>query len=100
MKKGKTDALRALTAQFYAGNRLNFVMTAASSLLLTCVNLVISVVMQQLIDTMSGAAGASFTWQMFLAGAFLNAIPGILVQLVLIPLLVMALQRASLMRTS
>ena len=49
---------------------------------------------------LSGTAGASFTWQMFLAGAFLNAIPGILVQLVLIPLLVMALQRASLMRTS
>ncbi|MGN0662842.1 MAG: ECF transporter S component [Faecalibacterium sp.] len=47
---------------------------------------------------LSGVASAPFTWQMFLAGAFLNAIPGILVQLVLIPLLVLALQRAKLMR--
>lgn len=36
----------------------------------------------------------TFTLEMFLAGAFVNAWPGILVQLVLVPLLVTALERA------
>ena len=43
-----------------------------------------------------GVTGSGFTWQMFMAGAFLNAIPGILLQLVLIPALVLSLQRARL----
>lgn len=43
---------------------------------------------------LTGVSGEAFTWQMFMAGAFLNAIPGIVVHIVLIPLLVMALQRA------
>ena len=34
-----------------------------------------------------GIGGNTFTWEMFAAGAFLNAIPGIIVQLVLIPLI-------------
>lgn len=40
--------------------------------------------------------GGSFTWQLFLSGAFLEAIPGIIVQLTLIPLLMAGLQRAKL----
>ncbi|MEA4822645.1 MAG: ECF transporter S component [Clostridiaceae bacterium] len=36
----------------------------------------------------------AFTWQLFAAGAFLNAIPGMIVQLALIPVLVLALRRA------
>lgn len=32
-----------------------------------------------------GVAHNTFTWEMFLAGAFLNAIPGIVLQLILIP---------------
>ena len=78
MKK-KTDACRALTAQFYAGNRLHFAMTAASSLLLTCINLVISFVMQQLIDTMSGAAGA---WPLTKSAAMTLAVLAALVVLI------------------
>lgn len=35
---------------------------------------------------------------MFLAGAFLNAIPGIILQLVLIPALMLALHRTGLVR--
>lgn len=42
-----------------------------------------------------GVGGTPFTWSAFLAGALLNAIPGIAVQLVLIPALVVALQRAN-----
>lgn len=38
--------------------------------------------------------GSSFTWEMFVAGAFVNAIPGIILQIVLIPVLVMALKKA------
>ncbi len=41
-----------------------------------------------------GLSGSSFTWVAFWAGAIANAIPGIIVQLVLIPLLVMALKKA------
>lgn len=39
----------------------------------------------------------AFTLPMFFAGAFVNAWPGIVVQIVLIPLLVLALRRAKLM---
>ena len=41
-----------------------------------------------------GLSGSPFTWAAFWAGAIVNAIPGIIVQLVLIPLLVMALKKA------
>ena len=41
-----------------------------------------------------GIGGNTFTWEMFAAGAFLNAIPGIIVQLALIPLIMVALRRA------
>lgn len=43
-----------------------------------------------------GLGGQSFTLQAFLAGALLNAIPGILIQLVLIPAVMVALDRAKL----
>lgn len=39
-----------------------------------------------------GISGGSFTFAAFLTGAFANAIPGIIVQIVLIPLLVMKLE--------
>ena len=45
---------------------------------------------------MYSMAGKAFTWQIFLAGAFLNAIPGIVLQLILIPLLMVALHRTGL----
>ena len=41
-----------------------------------------------------GLSGSAFTWQMFMAGAFLNAIPGIILQLTFIPALMVALDRA------
>ena len=42
----------------------------------------------------SGVTGSAFTWSAFMAGALLNAIPGIILHIVLIPILVMALKRA------
>ncbi len=49
-----------------------------------------------------GLTGGAFTFQMFLAGAFLNAIPGILAQLILVPAIMLALDRTGLVpfRTS
>ena len=42
----------------------------------------------------SGVSGSAFTWSAFMAGALLNAIPGIILHIILIPILVMALKRA------
>lgn len=41
-----------------------------------------------------GLGETPFTWQMFIGGALLNAIPGIILQIVLIPLLMMALEKS------
>lgn len=40
-----------------------------------------------------GFGQSEFGWAAFMSGAFLNAIPGIIVQIVLIPIIVMALQK-------
>ncbi|MBR5960180.1 MAG: ECF transporter S component [Clostridia bacterium] len=45
---------------------------------------------------LAGLSGKGFTWAAFLAGAFTNAVPGIILQIVLIPVLVMILDRAGL----
>lgn len=45
-----------------------------------------------------GIAGTPFTFEAFVAGAFVNAIPGIIVQIVLIPLLVMILDNPKILK--
>ena len=45
----------------------------------------------------SGVTGSPFTWAAFLAGAFTNAVPGIIVHILLIPVIVMALKKAKIM---
>ena len=45
-----------------------------------------------------GISGNAFTWKAFMAGAFLNAIPGIILQLVLIPTVMVALNRTGLVK--
>ena len=45
-----------------------------------------------------GVFGDGFTLKMFMAGAFLNAIPGIVLQLILIPAIMVALDRTGLVR--
>ena len=47
---------------------------------------------------LSGVTGSAFTWGAFLAGAFLGAVPGIVLHIVLIPLLVLALRRAGIIK--
>ena len=45
---------------------------------------------------LAGLSGSSFTWALFLAGAVTKAIPGIILHLVLIPILVIVMDRAGL----
>ena len=45
-----------------------------------------------------GVQGNVFSWQLFVGGALLNAIPGIVLQLVIIPAVVILLERASVMK--
>ncbi len=45
-----------------------------------------------------GVSGGAFTMKMFLAGAFFNAVPGIIIQLVLIPAVMVALGRTGMVQ--
>lgn len=45
-----------------------------------------------------GIAGKGFSWQLFVAGGFFNAIPGIILQIVLIPVIIIALRKAKVMK--
>ena len=46
---------------------------------------------------LAGLSGSSFPFSAFLSGALFTAVPGIIAQLVLIPLIITALQKAKLM---
>lgn len=43
-------------------------------------------------------AGTSITWQMYVSSVLISSIPGIILQIVLVPALVLALQRAGMMK--
>jgi len=44
-----------------------------------------------------GIGNSAFTWQMFIGGAILNALPGIILQFILIPILILSLEKAGAM---
>jgi len=46
---------------------------------------------------LTGVSDQVFTWQMFTAGAFANALPGIIFQIAFIPTFVLVLRKAGLM---
>ena len=46
-----------------------------------------------------GLNETAFTWEIFMAGAFLNAIPGIVIQIIIIPVAVIALSKAKLIES-
>ncbi len=48
----------------------------------------------------TGISGSAFTLAAFFAGAFTNSIPGIIIQLILIPVLVMALDNRKLIKSA
>jgi riboflavin transporter FmnP len=69
----------------------------------TLVTLVIAMIVGRIVwGTASylifGLSGRTFTWQLLVANGFVNAIPGIILQLFAIPLLVVALKRARLIQ--
>lgn len=41
-----------------------------------------------------GLSGTVFTWKIFMAGAFFNAIPGIIIQIIIVPIIIITLKRA------
>ncbi len=43
-----------------------------------------------------GISGTGFGWEAFMAGAFVNALPGIIIQIIIIPIIIMALKRSNL----
>lgn len=45
-----------------------------------------------------GLSGEAFTFKYFLTAGFVNALPGIIVQIILIPILIIAFKRAGLMK--
>jgi hypothetical protein len=45
-----------------------------------------------------GFGETPFTWQMFSAGAVVNAVPGIILQIVIVPVIVIALKRSNLLK--
>ena len=45
---------------------------------------------------LSGLSGTAFTWEMFILGAFAEALPGIILHIVLIPVLVIVMETAGL----
>lgn len=47
---------------------------------------------------LTGVAGEPFNWQMFMSGALLTSVPGIVLQLVFIPVLMVALDRTGIVR--
>lgn len=42
---------------------------------------------------LSGVTGSAFTWAAFMSGAFTSAVPGMILHIVLIPVIVLALER-------
>lgn len=47
-----------------------------------------------------GLSGKTFTWQLFVANGFVNAIPGILLQIIIIPVLIIVLKKANLIQSA
>lgn len=46
-----------------------------------------------------GLEGTAFTWQIFAGGAFINAVPGIIIQILIIPLIIFALEKGSMIES-
>jgi thiamine transporter ThiT len=67
------------------------------------VSLIISMILGRIVwglvsYILFGFGETAFTWQMFSAGAVVNAIPGIILQILIIPAIVIALKRGNLLK--
>ena len=89
-------AFELMTYGIVAG--LLYVVWQKRNLLTTYVTLIIAMLAGRCVWGIAslalyGLAGNPFTWSMFLTGAFLGAIPGIILHLVIIPPIVMVVER-------
>ena len=64
--KRKNNVKCSLTAQMYEKNHFNFVVSVLLACLLAVMNLVISWLLQQLLDMVSGISGAFNLWQLLI----------------------------------
>ena len=85
-----------LAGALYAHSKWQCVVALYRSLLIAMVGG--RIVWGAVMVVLSGVSGQAFTWQLFLSGAFLTAIPGIILQLVFIPALMVALDRTGMVR--
>lgn len=65
------------------------------------VNLIVSMIVGRIVwglvtMVFFGIQGTPFTWSMFMTAAWINAVPGIILQLILIPLLIFAFEKSGL----
>ena len=61
---------------------------------LICSMIIVRIVWGAASIAIYGLSDAAFTWEIFLAGALQSAVPGIILQIVLIPLLMLALEKS------
>lgn len=87
-------AYGAIVGYLYGRSRWKCVFSLYRSLLLAMIGG--RVVWAAARIVMMGATGLPFSWEIFLSSALLTAIPGIILQLTLIPLIMVALDRAKL----
>jgi thiamine transporter ThiT len=62
------------------------------------INLIISMICGRIIWGivslfLFGLNGTSFTWKIFVSGALLNALPGIIIQIIIIPIIIISLKK-------
>lgn len=80
--------LTGLLYQYLPGNKLKIYLSLIISMI--CGRIIWGIASVLLF----GVNGAAFTFEMFIAGAFINAIPGIIIQIILIPAIILSLQRS------
>lgn len=89
-------AYGAIVGVLYSRSRWQCVVSLYRSLLIAMVGG--RVVWAAVRVVMTGVGGQPFTWQIFLSEALLTAIPGIVLQLVFIPVVMVALDRTGMVR--
>ena len=63
-------------------------------------NLIVSMLGGRLVSLfLYGLNNQTFSWQLFMGGAFLNAVPGIILQILVVPVIVIALERGGYLKS-
>ncbi|MDR2899524.1 MAG: ECF transporter S component [Clostridiales bacterium] len=89
---GAYGALTGLFYSFFKKRSINFNMNVIISLVLSMLlGRIVWGIAAAIIYT---ATGSEFTFAAFIAGGFLNAVPAIIIHIILIPVIVIALKRA------